>query len=229
MTNFKHIYAHQAEDYERLVAREDYQGNILKALEEIRPFPNQTIVEFGAGTGRVTNLLLPLVKQIYAFDQSSAMLKVAEQKLQQTPYSQWHLATANNDRIPLPNDCADIAVEGWSFGHLRGWYPDQWQQKLDEAIAEMKRLLHSDGTMILLETLGTGHETPYRFPELNDLFSYIEKEHQFNHSWIRTDYKFTSLEEAVTLTDFFFGKELAAKIKTNNWVILPECTGIWWK
>ena len=127
MNHFKHIYTHRAEDYERLVTREDYQGNILKALETIRPFSAQTVVEFGAGTGRVTNLLLPSIKQIYAFDQATAMLQVAKQKLEQTPHTHWQVATANNDAMPMPNRCADIAIEGWSFGHLRNWYPDQWQ------------------------------------------------------------------------------------------------------
>ena len=93
----------------------------------------------------------------------------------------------------------------------------------------MARLLRANGTMILLETLGTGYESPHRFPELNELFHYLEKEHHFKHRWIRTDYKFTSLDEAVSLTHFFFGDELAAKVKANNWVILPECTGIWWR
>ncbi len=229
MTDFKQIYATQAENYEQLVSREDYQGNILTALTEIRPFSKQTIVEFGAGTGRLTTLLAPQAKQIYAFDQASAMLKVAQQKLASSPHVNWELTIANNNEIPLPNNIADIAIEGWSFGHMRAWYPDSWQAKLEAALNEMHRILHPNGTMILLETLGTGYETPHRFPELNELYQHLERIHQFKHSWIRTDYQFASLAEAIHLTRFFFGDELADQVQTNNWIILPECTGIWWK
>jgi hypothetical protein len=50
----------------------------------------------------------------------------------------------------------------------------------------------------------------------------------FKSTWIRTDYRFASLDEAEALTRFFFGDELAARVVANEWVILPECTGIWW-
>jgi hypothetical protein len=36
------------------------------------------------------------------------------------------------------------------------------------------------------------------------------------------------LSEAEKLTRFFFGEELARAVRWNNWIILPECTGIWW-
>ena len=37
-----------------------------------------------------------------------------------------------------------------------------------------------------------------------------------------------SLDEAEELTRFFFGDELAARVVEKEWLILPECTGIWW-
>lgn len=229
MSDFKKIYATQAKKYDQLIAQEDYQGNILRALQGIRPFTNQTIVEFGAGTGRLTMLLTPLVQQIYAFDASPAMLAVAEQKLQATAHANWQVQVADNAHIPLPDNCADIAIEGWSFGHLRSWHPDNWQEKLNANLNEMTRLLQAKGTMILLETLGTGHESPHRFSELDELFQHLETNHQFQHTWIRTDYQFNSLDEAEQLTHFFFGDELAQQVRQHNWIILPECTGIWWK
>ncbi len=229
MSDFKKIYTTQAEQYDRLIAREDYQGNIISALQKIRPFSQQTIVEFGAGTGRLTCLLAPLVTQIHAFDDSSAMLAVARQKLMAFEQQNWQLQVADNAHIPLPDNCADMTIEGWSFGHLRGWHPDSWQEKLDTNLSEMERLLRPNGTMILLETLGTGYESPHRFPELDELFLHLETTHQFQHTWIRTDYQFASLDEAEQLTRFFFGDELAQQVRQHSWIILPECTGIWWK
>jgi hypothetical protein len=37
------------------------------------------------------------------------------------------------------------------------------------------------------------------------------------------------MEEAVELAGFFFGEELADQVKEKGKVILPECTGVWWK
>jgi hypothetical protein len=45
----------------------------------------------------------------------------------------------------------------------------------------------------------------------------------------RTDYRFMTVAEADMLTRFFFGDELADRIVRENRMILPECTGFWWK
>jgi hypothetical protein len=84
--------------------------------------------------------------------------------------------------------------------------------------------------MIILETLGTGRESPEPPNEgLARYYNRLENEQGFSHSWIRTDYKFESVDEADKLTRFFFGDELADHILTEKITVLPECTGIWWK
>ena len=61
---------------------EDYEGNILKTLNVyLCPMQGAEVVEFGAGTGRLTRLLAPQVKHIRAFDEAQAMLDVAAQTL----------------------------------------------------------------------------------------------------------------------------------------------------
>ena len=227
--DFKIIYATKAEAYEAMIAPEDYLGNLLPALERIRPFTHQHVVEFGAGTGRLTCLLAPLVAQIDACDGSAHMLTVAERKLNVGGWQNWQLHQADNAHLPLPDDSADIAIEGWSFAHACGWFPDSWRHEVGQMIGEMKRLLKPGGTFILLETLGTGVETPTPpAVHLAELYAWWTEAYQLNHTWIRTDYRFSSPEEGAYLTRFFFGDELADRILANQMTILPECTGIWW-
>lgn len=230
MTDFKQIYAQQAEQYERLVAREDVEGNILKALQNIYPLANADVVEFGAGTGRLTCLLAPLVKSIHAYDESAAMLAVAECKLRESGQANWDMArsrfgfaVADHRAIPLPNQSADIAIEGWAFGHFVGWHPATWREEAGRALAEMERLLRPGGVMILIETLGTGFETPTPPEQLRPFYHWLETTHHFHHTWIRTDYHFASHTEAAELLNFFFGPEMAAQAQIR----FPECTGIW--
>ncbi|HEX2906369.1 MAG TPA: class I SAM-dependent methyltransferase [Phototrophicaceae bacterium] len=228
--HFQQIYAHHADQYEALVAREDYQGNILAALQKIRPLAGLDVVEFGAGTGRLTGLLAPLVKSIRAFDASEHMLDIATDKLQTLNLNNWQTGVADNCYLPVANASADVAIEGWSFGHATGWYPETWKDEVGAALAEMQRVLRPGGTAILLETQTTGSETPQPpNAALADLYAWWEQEHGFSATWIRTDYRFESLEEAERLSRFFFGDDLAATVVQKNWVILPECTGLWWK
>lgn len=228
--HFKYIYSNQADLYERLVAREDQQGNLFSALNEIRSMYGIDVVEMGAGTGRLTRLLSVMVNQIYAFDIAPAMLHEADNYLQTTGMTNWGLGLADNRQMPVASDTADVIIEGWSFGHVMGWYPDDWRVHIDKMLAEMQRIAKPNGTAILIETMGTGNRQPQ--PPTDDLarlYDYWQNDLGFNYRWIRTDYQFASLEEADELTRFFFGDELADSIIQGGKVILPECTGIWWK
>ena len=55
MPDYDEIYIRQAEQYELLTSYEDCQGKLLQALSQIRSFEGLDIVEFGAGTGRLTD------------------------------------------------------------------------------------------------------------------------------------------------------------------------------
>ena len=81
--HFRHIYQHDAERYDRLVSREDQHGNLFDLLMQLLP-AGETIVEMGAGTGRLTLMLTFVASQVLACDQSPYMLAVAETKLQQS-------------------------------------------------------------------------------------------------------------------------------------------------
>jgi ubiquinone/menaquinone biosynthesis C-methylase UbiE len=228
--HFQTIYAQHAVDYERLIAREDYQGNILKAIRGIVPLDGAVVAEMGAGTGRLTRLLSPEARSITAMDASRHMLSVARDVLRSLPDPNWNLVVTDNRALPLLDASADLAIEGWSFGHLAGWYPSTWRAEMQVAINEMLRVLRPGGFAVLLETMGTGREDPKPpAPELALFYRVLEDEMGFQSATIRTDYQFESLDEAVSLTHFFFGDELAAEVQRKNWIILPECTGIWWK
>ncbi|MDQ7036031.1 MAG: class I SAM-dependent methyltransferase [Anaerolineae bacterium] len=142
----------------------------------------------------------------------------------------WSFTAADNRAIPVRSNSADIAIEGWSFGHVMGWYPDSWQQETDKMLSEMQRLLKPNGTMILIETMGTGRRDPKPPTEqLATLYKYWQEQHGLQHTWIRTDYQFASVEEADELMRFFFGDEMADTHVADKNIIIPECTGIWWK
>jgi ubiquinone/menaquinone biosynthesis C-methylase UbiE len=228
--HYQNIYYNEASNYERLIAREDQHGNLFQAIMEIHPFEKASIAEFGAGTGRLTRILSVLAKHIYAFDIALPMLQEGQRVLSETGMENWSLAVADNRAMPLASGIADIAIEGWSFGHTRGWSPDNWQAEIDTMIGEMRRVLKPDGTMILIETMGTGQKQPQAPSEgLAELFAYFEQVHGLNYRWIRTDYQFQSVEEADELMRFFFGDAMADKYIAGKNTIVPECTGIWWK
>jgi ubiquinone/menaquinone biosynthesis C-methylase UbiE len=222
------IYQSDGDRYEALIAREDYQGNILLAIEEILKVDGLDILDLGAGTGRLTLLLAPRAGSIHSFDASAEMLRVCRERLAANGLSNWQVDVADHRQLPVTDQSADLAVSGWSVSYLAVWNQENGTAELDKWLAEMKRVLRSGGTIILFESLGTGNEAPMRLEHVESTYQWLDS-HGFENKWIRTDYKFESVEEAAELAGFFFGEEMADQIRKKGSVILPECTGVWWR
>ena len=80
----------------------------------------------------------------------------------------------------------------------------------------------------MIESLGTGFSTPNQPDVLVDYLAYLDA-HGFESTWVRTDYKFANLQEAQDLITFFFGDAPMPMWEAEGGVIVPECTGLWWK
>lgn len=228
MVDHKQAYQSEAKQYDQLVSFEDYEHNLLPAIRKAGFMEGMAVLELGAGTGRLTTLLQPLVKKIMALDLSHSMLKVANKRLLKSYGNSWLTAAADHRQLPVKDHCADTVIAGWSICYLADWFPATWQVELDKAFKEMDRVLIKHGRIILIETQGTGFESPHPPEHLYNYFEYLNRS-GFESFWIRTDYQFPELETAVKISGFFFGDEMAKKVEQNKWLILPECTGIWVK
>ncbi len=222
------IYQSEGDRYEALISREDFQANIQRTIDEIVNVDGLDVLDLGAGTGRLTLLLAPRAKSIRAFDVSAEMLRVCRERLIASGLTNWQVDVADHRRLPVPDHSADLAVSGWSVSYLSVWNPENGQAELDRWLNEMNRVLRKEGAIILFESLGTGNEEPIRLEHVETTYQWLEA-NGFESKWIRTDYKFESLDEAIELSRFFFGDELGEKVERNHWVILPECTGVWWR
>ena len=228
MPDLKAIYAADAEQYDQLVAREDFLHNLIPAIQQVQPLSGLDVVELGAGTGRLTCLMAPFVKSLRACDASPAMLAVARARLTRSGLTCCQIQVADHRHLPVVGGCADLAISGWSLCYAALDHPGRWQETLGQALGEMRRVLRPGGTLIILETLGTGCETPHPPGILKDYLAYLDTD-GFRSTWFRTDYRFDTLAEAEMLVRFFFGDELAERTVKENWAILPECTGLWWQ
>jgi len=226
-SDYLDIYQNEAEGYERLVAREDYEGNILPALEEICDLNGRVIVDMGAGTGRLMKLLAPHAAAVYGFDNSSAMLAVGRRELQHVTGDNWALTLADHRDMPVGRASCDLVISGWSLAYLALDQGPEWREGLRSVFRRLRETVRAGGSIIILETMGTGFTEPNPPSFMLDYYSFLSKV-GLQSKWIRTDYQFESLAETVALIRFFFGEDLAEQVEKEGSRIVPECTGIWW-
>lgn len=223
--HFIQIYQKHGPTYHELIAVEDVDGNLRPALESITSFNEKSILDLGTGTGRIP-LLFPDTA-VTGLDLHRSML-LENQRQQGTPPAL--LLQGDMRALPFPDASFKIVTAGWALGHFTGWFGEEWEHQARTVLDEMHRVTVPTGHLIILETMTTGSHTPAPPSEgLAVYYEWLENEWGFTRQVIQTDYLFPDLETAIHYTQFFFGDELAEKVRTNNWVRLPEWTGIWSK
>ena len=224
MNHFQQIYANEATTYDRLVAAEDAHGELAEQLGRVAGAAT-TIVDIGTGTGRLAIPLCGDEKQVHGVDVAQAMLDVAAAKLEGCS-GQWALSVGDARELPIDDGWADAAIAGWVYGHFTEFWPATWKADLDQAVSEMDRVVKPNGIEVVIDTLGTAAREPAApTPQLAEYHARLE-EIGFARTVLRTDYRFTSVEESIELLDWFFG--LGAWAEQHRNTLVPEFTG-WWE
>lgn len=225
--HFERIYRQQAGAYQRLVQAEDVDRNLSAALHALADLSGKQILDAGAGTGRIAQLLDRVDRQIIGVDRIPAML-AENQRMRARQGGGWSLVQADLRSLPFPQGEFEITICGWAIGHWCFWSTQEWQQQVDRLLAELERVTRPGGWLMVLETLGTGTQQPGPpNPKLAEYYQRLEQVWGFERQVLATDYAFESVEAAAAGLSFFFGPELEAKIRQHQWQRVPEWTGLW--
>ena len=156
--SYRQIYAEHADRYDELVGHEDFEGELPRALKNTIA-PAARVVDVGAGTGRVTRLLLEAGVSVVAVEPAAAMLERTRENLASWPSDRLALLAGDARELPLDDASVDAAVAGWAFGHFRSWFAPHWRPEVDRALSELERVVRPGGACVVIETLGTGTPT----------------------------------------------------------------------
>jgi ubiquinone/menaquinone biosynthesis C-methylase UbiE len=148
-----------------------------------------TVLELGAGTGKLTRVLADLGHDVHATDPDTAMLEILERQVPGVATAQ-----ASAEDIPLGDASVDVVIAAQAFH----WFD------LDRALPEIARVLRPGGHVCLLwnsrnekipwvRRLGAiiGTQEQLRDPAqaliFSELFGFVE-DHEFSH-WQLIDRK----------------------------------------
>jgi SAM-dependent methyltransferase len=129
MTEQGRVFGKVAESYDR--GRPTYPRD---AVEWLVGTPPRSVLELGAGTGKLTRTLVELGHDVHATEPDEAMLEVLRRNL---PDVRSSLGSA--ERIPAPDLSYDVVVVGQAFH----WFD------AEKALHEISRVLNPGGTLAL--------------------------------------------------------------------------------
>lgn len=136
------FYENEPELYDEITEREDPENKILKILLKHYDFKNKTVLDLGAGTGR---LVIPLSKEsklMYALDTSVPLLGILKKKVKDKNIKNIKILNTSYSKIPLPDNSLDMIISSWSFpGH---------SEDKESDLKEITRVLKEGGKIIII-------------------------------------------------------------------------------
>jgi ubiquinone/menaquinone biosynthesis C-methylase UbiE len=128
--DWAHSFGGVAEAYER--GRPTYPAEAVRWMLGEQP---QTVLELGAGTGKLTRVLTELGHDVHATDPDAAMLSILEREVPGA-----RTAEASAEDIPLGDGSVDAVIAAQAFH----WFD------LDRALPEVARVLRPGGRVCLV-------------------------------------------------------------------------------
>jgi ubiquinone/menaquinone biosynthesis C-methylase UbiE len=175
--DWAHSFGGVADAYER--GRPTYPAEAVTWMLGDQPL---SVLELGAGTGKLTRTLTSLGHDVHATDPDEAMLAVLEQQVPGV-----RTAVASAEDIPLADASVDVVIAAQAFH----WFD------LDRALPEIARVLRPQGRICLTwnhrnekipwvrrlgALIGTQEQQddPAQALIFSELFGFVE-DHEFSH------------------------------------------------
>jgi len=128
------------------------RGEYTPALREMKSLPERLegrLLEVGCGA-RLT--YLPGELEVYGVDFTPEMIRLFKKS-----YSEAHAIIGDVKTLPLKGASFNVIVSNELLHHLAGSSPAKCKDNMKAAMGEMKRVLKSDGLLLIIERLARSH------------------------------------------------------------------------
>ena len=193
----------QVDDYDRMAFLNHFgRVEIPLTRRALAAQPTDCLLEAGCGTGRMTRILSPTVREVVAMDFSLESLRVNRGKLQTAGVANVHLVQADLCRLPFAAHSFDRIVSSQVLEHVPG------PEARAAAAAGLARVLQPGGTLAL---------SAYKHSLLTRCFSQKEGMHDGGIPFFR----FTRAEMCDTLGAHFTVHSITGALV---YLYLARCT-----
>ena len=195
--------------YEIFSVAEDGENKVGSYLEHI--CKDKIVLDAGCGTGKFLNILEEYSKKYIGIDLSDKQLEKAKVKSKKDTSE---FICPNLSKINLESDKVDLIVCSWVLGTIIDI------TERNKCLSELKRLLKSNGTIILIE-----NDENSEFEEIRnrtkdsrtrDYNNWILSNDFTIDKQIDTYFNFNSYNEAKKSFEVIYGPEISSKIKDKK-------------
>lgn len=195
--------------YEIFSAAEDGENKVEKYLNSF--CRNKIVLDAGCGTGKFLNVLEKNFQKYIGIDLSEKQLDKAKIKAKKETSE---FICSNLSNINLESDQVDLIVCSWVLGTIIDL------DERNKCINELKRLLKSNGTIILIENDENSEFEEIRGRTENtrtkDYNNWILSNDFTVVKQIDTYFDFNSYSEAKKCFEVIYGPKISNKIKNNR-------------
>lgn len=205
---FVDLFDHWAESYDQAVTGKDieYQEVFLNyehILQEVANLVNGNVVEFGTGTGNLTQRLLEKGCSIIGVEPSAAMRKIAGKKMP-------HLTLLDGDFLNFQlYGPIDAFVSSYAFHHLE-------DSEKANAISKYATLLSTGGKVVFADTV---------FGSIGEKETFIQEAKNNHYLSLAQDLETEYYTTIPILESMFHSNEFSVEFKQLNryvWLIEAE-------
>ena len=195
--------------YEIFSVAEDGENKVANYLKDI--CKDKIVLDAGCGTGKFLNILEEDSQKYIGIDLSEKQLDKAKRKSKKETSK---FICLNLSNINLESDKVDLIVCSWVLGTIIDL------DERNKCLSELKRLLKSNGTIILIE-----NDENSEFEEIRnrtkdsrtrDYNNWILSNDFTIDKQIDTYFNFNSYNEAKKSFEVIYGPEISSKIKKNR-------------
>lgn len=173
-------------------------------LEEVAQLSKGTVLEFGVGTGNLTEKIVAKNLTVIGIEPSEPMLELAKEKLPDT-----ELHEGDFLEFPEPAQKVDTIVSTYAFHHLTN-------EEKNQAIAKFHDLLSVGGRVVFADTVYENNEAEQAIKEEAMEKGYLDLVEDLNREY------YPNLED---LKNFFINNGFQFEAKQRNkfvWLFVAE-------
>ena len=205
------LYDSEAALFDDISLHEDTAGKLRQFLLERFSFDDISVLEAGAGAGRITDYYVDRAKRVVVTDAYESMVNMLKQK-----YDGVEKVTASlcdhrqlRERFPEP---FDVFLSAFSFNYA-------FDPSVGDYDAFLEQILPPAKQHIIIECCGFYEEFDYLPPES---IRYVHAlENRFQKTVLPTEFVFSSPEQAVAAAKVLFSP-IAERVRQENRAVIPE-------